>query len=69
MLLQAFPEVLQKLREEHNRFFNQSFDKTVEELRKDPGIIKNLKYTTAVINETLRMFPIGLCVRSPAQDM
>ncbi|KAF7549105.1 hypothetical protein G7046_g8446 [Stylonectria norvegica] len=69
MLLGAFPEVLEKLREEHNRFFDKDFDKTVDQLRVDPSVIKELKYTTAVINETLRMFPIGMGVRGPPQDM
>lgn len=68
MMLEAFPESLKNLREEHDRFFDKDFDKTVEELQANPGIIKELKYTTAVISETLRMFPIALGVRDPPPD-
>jgi cytochrome P450 len=69
MLLATFPHVLQKLREEHDRVFDKDYDKTVTMLRENPGLINELKYTAAVINETLRMFPIGFSIRSPPSDM
>ncbi|KAL7786304.1 cytochrome P450 [Trichoderma ceciliae] len=69
MLLGAFPDKLQKLREEHDRVFDKDHDKTVEMLREQPGLIKDLAYTTAVINETLRMFPIGFSIRSSPSDI
>jgi cytochrome P450 len=69
MLLFAFPETLQKLREEHDRVFDKDFDKTLQILREDPSRIKDLEYTSAVINETLRFFPIGLLLRQPPPDM
>jgi cytochrome P450 len=65
MLLSAFPHALQKLRDEHDRIFDKDFVKTVAMLRENPGLVNQLKYTTAVINETLRMFPIGSVIRSP----
>ncbi|KXX75066.1 putative sterigmatocystin biosynthesis P450 monooxygenase stcS [Madurella mycetomatis] len=69
MFLGAFPEVLRKLREEHDRVFDKDFDKTLELLRQDPGRIKALEYTTAVIYETLRLFPVGMVCRAPPPGM
>ena len=69
MLLSAFPEVLQKVREEHDRIFGITFDETLQVLREDPSCINDLPYTTAVIQETLRMFPIGMVVRNPPPGM
>jgi cytochrome P450 len=69
MLLSAFPDTLQKLREEHDRIFDKDYNKTVEMLQEQPGLIKNLVYTTAVINETLRMFGAGFSVRTAPSHM
>ncbi|PKS08642.1 hypothetical protein jhhlp_005031 [Lomentospora prolificans] len=65
MLLGAFPETLAKLREEHDRLFDKSFDKTLEIIRENPSLLKVMKYTTAVIYETLRLFPIAFIIRDP----
>ncbi|KAK0716227.1 cytochrome P450 [Lasiosphaeris hirsuta] len=69
MLLSVFPEALQKLREEHDRVFPSDIDGTLRVLRSDPSITKDLAYTTAVIQEALRMFPIGMVVRAPPPGM
>lgn len=69
MLLSVFPEALQKLREEHDRLFPSDIDGTLRVLRSGPSIMKELRYTTAVIQETLRMFPIGMVVRAPPAGM
>ncbi|KAL2018588.1 hypothetical protein VTK56DRAFT_558 [Thermocarpiscus australiensis] len=69
MLLWSFPEALRKIREEHDRVFDKDFEKTLQLLREDPGRINDLHYTTAVIQETLRMFPIGMVVRQPPPGM
>jgi cytochrome P450 len=69
MLLSAFPEALQKVREEHDRVFGKTIDETLQVLREDPSRINDLPYTTAVIQETLRMFPIGMVVRNPPPGM
>ncbi|KAB5513517.1 cytochrome P450 [Coniochaeta sp. 2T2.1] len=53
MLLGSHPDALKRMRDEHDR---------VLDLR--PGL-KELKYTTAVIQETMRLFPVGMVVRSP----
>ena len=65
MLLEAFPAALEKLREEHDRVFDKDFDTTVKMLEQNSNLTKELTYTTAVINETLRMFPVGASVRTP----
>lgn len=69
MLLSVFPDALRKLREEHNRVFPQDLPSTLALLRSDPNVIKDLPYTTAVIQETLRLFPIGMVVRAPPEGM
>ncbi|KAH8680807.1 cytochrome P450 [Xylariales sp. PMI_506] len=69
MLLAVFPDALKKLRAEHDRVFDKDFAKTVTMLRENPSLLKELKYTTAVINETLRMFPIGMGIREPPVGM
>jgi cytochrome P450 len=69
MLLQAFPETLKRLREEHDTVFHKDQEKTVALLRENPGLLKDLNYTTAVIQETLRMFPVGLIIRAPLPHM
>ena len=69
MLLGAFPDALEKLRQEHDRVFNKDFDKTLDLLHENSGLIKDLDYTTAVIEETLRLFPIGMIFRQPPPNM
>ncbi|KAK3356562.1 cytochrome P450 [Lasiosphaeria hispida] len=69
MLLAAFPNVLRKLREEHDRVFDKDFQRTQALLHHNPALIKDLDYTTAVIHETLRMFSIGMLVRQPPVDL
>ncbi|KAL7902092.1 cytochrome P450 [Trichoderma sp. SZMC 28014] len=69
MLLSVFPDALQKLREEHDRIFDKDHDKTVQMLQEQPGLINNLAYTTAVVNETLRLFTVGFSIRAAPSSM
>lgn len=69
MLLSAFPEVLTKLREEHDRIFHPDFDRTLVMLHENPKRIRNLHYTTAIIHETLRLFLIGMTARQAPPDL
>jgi cytochrome P450 len=63
MLLSKHPEAVQKLREEHTRVFHANFTETIEILLDSPQKTSELEYTTAVIKETLRLFPVGFGVR------
>jgi len=69
MLLSVFPSVLATLRAEHARVFPPSFADTLSLLRTNPSITKDLPYTTAVIQEALRLFPIGMVIRVPPPGM
>ena len=64
MLLQAFPDARQKLREEHERVFGKDWETTARMLKENPALLKELPYTDGVINETLRMYPVGMVVRA-----
>jgi cytochrome P450 len=64
MLLSKGPEVLQKKRQEHDDVFdNASFDETLSRIQDNPQSLAELKYTAAVIRETLRLFPGGFGAR------
>jgi cytochrome P450 len=71
MLLSKHPEVLQKLRDEHTKVFAPSFEDTVSLLQENPYKLNDLSYTTAVIRETLRLFPVGFGIKiaSPGQTL
>ncbi|MBE3048591.1 cytochrome P450 [Candidatus Bathyarchaeota archaeon] len=68
-MLSTHPEALQKVRQEHDELFGQSFDGTLASLEDDPDKLQKLDYTTAVVHETLRLFSVGLAVRDPRPDM
>jgi len=63
MLLSKNPEVVQKLREEHDKVFNPDLNETLNILNDTSYKTNDLDYTTAVIKETLRLFPVGFGVR------
>lgn len=64
MLLSNNPEVLQKLREEHDTVFGKDLSETLSALEDSPSKLNDLEYTDAVIKESLRMFPVGFGVKS-----
>lgn len=45
--------------------FAKDSSTTFQMLLEKPNLINELKYTEAVIHETLRLFPIGIVVRDP----
>ncbi|KAF2109528.1 cytochrome P450 [Lophiotrema nucula] len=63
MLLSVHPEIVQKLREEHDRVFTPGIEASYAMLCEQPNKINELEYTTNVIKETLRLYPIGNTAR------
>ncbi|KAF2627826.1 cytochrome P450, partial [Macroventuria anomochaeta] len=68
MLLSAHPEVVQRLREEHDRVFVSGIDASHDILCSEPYKLNSLEYTTNVIKETLRLFPVGCTARREHSD-
>ena len=62
-MLSKAPEVVKRLRDEHTKVFDKDFNKTIETVLESPAKLEELEYTTAVIKETLRLFPIGFSIR------
>jgi cytochrome P450 len=63
MLLSTHPEVVQKMREEHDRVFAPGIDATYEILKANPKKLNELVYTNCVIKEILRFYPVGNTAR------
>ncbi|KAF2133061.1 cytochrome P450 3A30 [Dothidotthia symphoricarpi CBS 119687] len=63
MFLSTHPEILQRLREEHDTVFTKGVDATYAMLCAEPHKLSDLTLTTNVIKEVLRFFPIGSTVR------
>ncbi|KAJ5475726.1 hypothetical protein N7539_008013 [Penicillium diatomitis] len=55
--LSKHPEVLQRLRAEHDSVFGTNPSDAADHLRRDPNLVNNLPYTLAVIKEALRLWP------------
>lgn len=65
VVLSLYPDVLRKMREEHDRVFARGIDATYELLLREPNRLNELPYTTNVIKEILRMYPVGHTIRGP----
>lgn len=65
------PEVLNSLREEHDKVFggHESVGREAEKIIKDPTILNELKYTLAVMREALRLYPPAAAVRQADSDL
>lgn len=55
-MLHKYPSTLSRLQEEHSRVFG-SISETAIRLRDSPTLLNQLTYTTAVIKETMRLYP------------
>ena len=68
MLLSSHPEVVSRLREEHDLVFAPSIDASYDILCSEPYKLNSLEYTTNVLKEALRLYPIGCTARREHTD-
>lgn len=64
MLLSIYPDVVRRLRVEHDTVFASGIDASYTILQQQPEKLRQLHYTTNVIKEVLRLYPIGNTARS-----
>ncbi|KAK6210482.1 hypothetical protein LQW54_006229 [Pestalotiopsis sp. IQ-011] len=64
-LLHKHPEAYAKVQEELDTYFPPSLADTAIKIKEDPYIVNKLEYTTAVIKETMRIFPSASTTRAP----
>ncbi len=70
ILLSTHPDFNRCMLDEHHDVFGTSKLEEIESmLLEQPGKLGELAYTTAVINETLRLFPVGFGVRVVPEGM
>ena len=62
--LQGSPEAAAKLREEHDSILGRNPEQAGEVIRQNPETLHSLRYTTAVIKETLRLHNMGATWRA-----
>ena len=72
--LSQSPEVLRKLREEHDTVYSGmngkgSIGRESELIAADPSKLNDLKYTLAVMREALRLYPPAAAVRQAGSDV
>ncbi|KAL2829867.1 cytochrome P450 [Aspergillus pseudoustus] len=63
IMLAFHPTVADSLRDEHSQVFGSDPDSTIQTLQQNPHKLNELPYTTAIIKETLRLFPVGFGIR------
>ncbi|KAF2464401.1 cytochrome P450 [Lindgomyces ingoldianus] len=70
-LLSGHPEVLSKVRAEHDRVFGSDFsiNHINEVIHTDPTLLNQIPYTLAVIKEVLRIFPPAASLREGCPDL
>lgn len=62
------PDILERVRAEHDEVFSKDTEETIRILRSDPARLARLPLTNAVILETLRLRPPGLSFRAAPKD-
>ncbi|KAK4450502.1 cytochrome P450 [Podospora aff. communis PSN243] len=71
LLLSLHPAILTRLRKEHSSLFPPSLAETVSTITMNPALTSasSLPYTTAILQETLRLFPAGFTSREAPPDV
>ena len=64
MLLTKDPKMMAKMRQEHDEVFSPDHETTKQMLLANPEKLQEIPYTNAIIRETLRLFPVGIPLRS-----
>ncbi|KAI1775371.1 cytochrome P450 [Hypoxylon cercidicola] len=67
-LLHRHPEVYAKLKAELDNVFPGKLVDTAAKIKEDPYSVNKLEYTTAVLRETLRLFPPASTIRIPVPN-
>ncbi|KAK0380493.1 AflN protein [Colletotrichum limetticola] len=67
-LLSQHPEVLARVRVEHDNVFGSDLKATAGLIASQPKLLNQLPYTTAVIKESLRIYPPGATQRLGHRD-
>lgn len=62
-VLSKHPDILAKVRDEHNAVYGADISTTAEQLKESPGLMNQIPYTTAVIKEVLRLYPPASALR------
>ncbi|OTB10889.1 hypothetical protein K445DRAFT_69294 [Daldinia sp. EC12] len=68
-LIWKHPEVLAKLRAEHDEVFGRNIAACPDIINENPSILNSLPYTLAVIKEALRLFPPANGIRMGCKDL
>ncbi|KAI1127004.1 cytochrome P450 [Nemania abortiva] len=68
-LIWKHPEVLTKLRAEHDEVFGRNIEACPGKIVEDPSILNSLPYTNAVIKEAMRLLPAAAGVRYGCKDL
>jgi cytochrome P450 len=59
---------VQQLRDEHDRVCGDDMEGGLRMVQGEPHRIAELELTTAVLKETLRMYPVGFSIRTDDKE-
>ncbi|KAH7362207.1 cytochrome P450 [Plectosphaerella cucumerina] len=68
-LLWRHPDVLARVRAEHDAVFGPAIDSVPGQIVERPHTLNALPYTTAVIKEAMRLFPVANGIRQGSPDL
>ncbi|KAI9147830.1 putative sterigmatocystin biosynthesis P450 monooxygenase stcS [Paramyrothecium foliicola] len=68
-MIYSHPEVLQKMRAEHDAILGFNAAAAEEKILRDPAVLNSLPYTLAVIKEVMRIFPPAGSIREGSKDL